>query len=77
MKGSIQKRERRACGLGIAHVELTLQNINDAPVVTVDQHLKPIYGYDAVYRWYGSSEQMRGRKLAANAGVWAGEMRAV
>jgi Ca2+-binding RTX toxin-like protein len=29
-----------------ATVDLTLQNVNDAPTATLDQHLKPIYGYD-------------------------------
>ncbi|MDD2686401.1 MAG: cadherin-like domain-containing protein [Gallionella sp.] len=48
-----------------AHVELTLQNINDAPVVTVDQHLKPVYGYDAVYRWYDSEKILVRNKLGA------------
>lgn len=29
-----------------ATVDVTISNVNDAPTVTVDQHLAPIYGYD-------------------------------
>ncbi len=31
-----------------ATVDLTLQNVNDAPTATLDQHLQPIYGYTVV-----------------------------
>jgi hypothetical protein len=31
-----------------ATVVLNVQNVNDAPVVTIDQHTQPIYGYDAI-----------------------------
>jgi VCBS repeat-containing protein len=31
-----------------ATVVLNVQNVNDAPVVTIDQHTRPIYGYDAI-----------------------------
>ena len=33
---------------GAATVDLTIQNVNDAPTATIDQHMRPIYGYQSV-----------------------------
>jgi Ca2+-binding RTX toxin-like protein len=43
-----------------ASVDITLQNVNDAPTVTLDQHLRPIYGYVGSFRWRDGDRMLTG-----------------